>query len=84
MPMPVPGANGPISRPTERPGEPVTAGLPMGPGIGPEGLTGIGAAARQNTIEQGTLTHLLTSLAAQPNATSAIRDLAARAQNGNA
>jgi hypothetical protein len=28
----------PISRPTERPGEPVTAGLPTGPGPGPEAI----------------------------------------------
>lgn len=71
-----------LTRPTERPNEPVTAGLPQGPGPGPEALTGIGGAARQSTIEQGTLTHLLTSLAAQPNATSAIKDLAARATSG--
>lgn len=79
---PMVGANGPLTRPTERPNEPVTHGLPVGPGAGPEALTGIGAAARQGAVEQGTLTHLLTSLAAQPNATSAIQDLAARAQSG--
>ena len=84
MPTPaVPGANGPLSRPTDRPNEPVTHGLPMGPGGGPEALQGIGAAAREGTIEQGTLGNLLTNLAAAPGATSAIRDLAARAQGGN-
>jgi hypothetical protein len=72
----------PLTRPTERPNEPVTHGLPVGPGAGPEALQGVGAAARQNVVEQGTLTHLLTSLAAQPNATSAIKDLAARASQG--
>jgi hypothetical protein len=82
QPLAVPGGNGPLSRPTERPNEPVTHGLPMGPGAGPEALQGVGAAARQGAVEQGTLTHLLTSLAAQPNATSAIKDLAARAQGG--
>lgn len=76
------GAAGPLDRPSERPNEPVTHGLPMGPGGGPEVLDGVGAAARQGAIEQGTLTHLLTSLAAQPGATSAIKDLAARAQGG--
>ena len=79
---PMVGANGPLTRPTERPNEPVTHGLPVGPGAGPEALQGVGAAARQGAVEQGTLTHLLTSLAAQPNATSAIQDLAARAQSG--
>lgn len=80
VPAPVPASQGPISRPSERPNEPVTHGLPVGPGAGPEALDGVGAAARQSALEQGTLTHLLTSLAAQPNATSAIRDLAARVQ----
>jgi hypothetical protein len=79
---PMVGAAGPLTRPTERPNEPVTHGLPVGPGAGPEALQGVGAAARQGAVEQGTLTHLLTSLAAGPNATSAIKDLAARAQGG--
>lgn len=82
MGTPLVGSRGPLDRPTERPNEPVTHGLPMGPGAGPEALTGIGAAARQGAVEQGTLAHLLTSLAAQPGATSAIRDLASRAQAG--
>lgn len=79
---PMVGANGPLTRPTERPNEPVTHGLPMGPGAGPEALTGIGAAAREGVIEQGTLSHLLTNLAASPGATAAIKDLASRAQGG--
>lgn len=37
MPPPVPGAQ-PFTRPTERPGEPVSAGLPIGPGAGPEAM----------------------------------------------
>jgi len=32
-----PGAR-PLNRPTERPGEPVTAGAPFGPGPGPEAI----------------------------------------------
>src|SRR5271154_4579072 len=31
---PMVGQNGPLTRPTERPNEPVTHGLPMGPGAG--------------------------------------------------
>lgn len=39
-PAPVPpGGFGDPLRPTDRPDEPVTAGLPMGPGPGPEALT---------------------------------------------
>lgn len=38
---PLPGSFGPLDRPTERPGEPLTTGLPTGPGAGPE-ILGIG------------------------------------------
>lgn len=73
--------NGPgdmtLTRPTERPNEPVTHGLPGGPGAGPEALTGVGAAAREGAVEQGTLRNLLQNLSAQPNATSAVKALAA-------
>ena len=35
-PRPVPGTIGALTRPTERPNEPITAGAPFGPGPGPE------------------------------------------------
>lgn len=35
---PVPGALGPLDRPSERPDEPITAGIPSGAGPGPEAL----------------------------------------------
>lgn len=31
-----PGERGPLTRPSERPAEPITAGAPFGPGFGPE------------------------------------------------
>jgi hypothetical protein len=34
----MPGGAGDLHRPTERPGEPVTAGAPIGAGPGPEAL----------------------------------------------
>lgn len=37
-PRPRPGTLGAIGRRSERPGEPVTAGAPVGPGVGPEAL----------------------------------------------
>ena len=77
-----PGTSLALNRPTERPNEPVTAGLPVGPGPGPESLTGVGAAARENVIEQGTLNNLLQSMSSQPNATSAVKALAAVASSG--
>jgi hypothetical protein len=77
-----PGDIPPLDRPTERPNEPVTHGLPMGPGAGPEALTGIGAVAREGVMGQATLGQLLSTLASQPNAPSAVQDLAVRAQGG--
>lgn len=76
------GSSGHIARASERPGEPVTHGLPIGPGGGPEVLQGVGAAAREGAVEQGTLSNLLQSLASAPGAPSAIKDLASRAQSG--
>lgn len=76
------GAGAPLDRPTERPDEPVTHGLPVGPGGGPQVLNGIGGAAREGAVEQGTLTNLLQHLSTQPGATSAIQDLASRAMGG--
>lgn len=76
------GPAGNFTRPTERPGEPVTHGLPIGPGAGPEALTGIGAAAQTGAVEQGTLNNYIQQLSSQPNATTAIRALAAQAGAG--
>ena len=79
-----PGDSLNLMRPTERPNEPVTHGLPSGPGGGPETLTGVGAAAREGAVDQATLKNLLTNMAAMPGSTAAIQDLAARAQSGAA
>lgn len=38
QPPTLPGAMGPLNRPTEMPDQPITAGLPSGPGPGPEAL----------------------------------------------
>ena len=67
----------PWMHPTARPNEPVTAGLPTGPGPGPESMTGIGAIVANQAAEQGSLKNLLSSLANAPASSSAIRDLAA-------
>ncbi len=39
----LPGQVTPLDAPTERPNEPVTAGVPLGPGPGPEALGPLGA-----------------------------------------
>ena len=72
----------PFLHPSNRPNEPVTAGLPTGAGPGPEALTGVGAIAANQAVEQGTLRNLLTSLASGPASSAAVRDLAAVAAAG--
>ena len=68
--------------PTARPQEPITAGMASGPGPGPEILGGVGAAAANGAVEQGTLKSLLGSLANGPASSTALRDLAAVAGAG--
>ena len=84
FPSPPPGGPGvlPWQHPTNRPNEPVTTGLPTGPGAGPEALSGHAAIAANGAAEQGTVKNLLSSLASQPFSSSAIRDLAAVAGAG--
>lgn len=66
--------------PTQRPDEPVTSGLPTGPGPGPESLVGVGQAGfgHQSTAD------LLSSLAQMPGAGKDVADLAAYAQAARA
>lgn len=61
-----------FTRPTERPGEPVTHGLPVGAGGGPEVL-----GMPPNNMQQ-----LLDQLARQPFASPAIQQLAAYVKSG--
>ena len=70
------------THPTERPDEPITAGMASGPGPGPEVLGGVGAAAANGAVEQGTLKSLLGTLANGPQSSTALRDLAAVAGAG--
>lgn len=71
------GMGGPVSlpafnRPSERPGEPMTHGLPIGAGAGPEVL-----GMAPNNVGQ-----LLDQLARQPYASPAIQSLAAYVRGG--
>ena len=74
---PVPGSLPGLSAPTQRPDEPVTHGLPMGPGAGPEVLMNTGGNAHANVASQ------LSALAATPGATSDVAALAAYANAGH-
>lgn len=81
---PPPGAQ-PLLRPTERPNEPVTHGLPIGPGAGPEALGPLGqqAAALGPGGAGQNVGGLLQSLAAAPFATDQVRQLASFTAQGN-
>lgn len=63
---PAPGSFGDFARPTERPNEPITHGLPTGPGGGPEVLA-------PNTQQPAKI--LLQQMAAQPYASDELRNL---------
>lgn len=61
-------------------GGPPTSGLPNSAGPGPETLTGLGSQWYANKMsEQATLQQTLAHLAAQPNASSLVKSLAASA-----
>ena len=76
IPAPAPGQN-PLLGPTKRPNEPVTAGLPSGPGPGPEALGPLAQPTQGSSVSS-----LLTSLASSPNATPEVRQLASYSTSG--
>ena len=65
----------PITAPTERPNEPVTTGIAMGPGAGPEALT-LPGAGDSNGDKQRLLSYLpaLEVAAQSPNSSQAFRN----------
>lgn len=69
----------PLSAPTQRPGEPVTSGLSLGPGPGPEAIPAIAPSGPDPDILQFAqylpALELMTTL---PNASSAVRNLVRR------
>lgn len=75
-PPPMPGGAGSLLRPTERPNEPVTAGMPIGPGPGTEALSPL----TQNPGGGSTVAGLLSGLASAPGATDEIQQLASYSQ----
>jgi hypothetical protein len=70
-----PGMFGDHERPTERPGEPVTAGAAMGPGPGQEALSpAMGALGQQNSVSA------VLQRAAQATNSPVLQKMAANAQ----
>jgi hypothetical protein len=69
----------PLDAPTARPDEPVTAGAPVGPGVGPEAI-GLGpGAARQADLQQlKAYLPVLIAQANRPNSTRGFRNFVRR------
>lgn len=80
---PAPGEQTPLFAPTERPGEPVTHGVDIGPGAGSSALNAIPIGQVANNMAPGdSATALLASLANRPDAGATIQNLARIAANG--
>ena len=69
----------PLNAPTQRPDEPVTAGVPFGPGPGPEAL---GPAMTMRTAQYQSASDLLSSLAAGSDSPD-LQALAANIKRGS-
>jgi hypothetical protein len=83
-----PGGPGPgeltdLFAPTERPGEPVTTGVDIGPGAGREALNSLPIGMVANNLGNGdSAAALLANLARRPDAGATIQNLARIAVNG--
>lgn len=69
----------PLSAPTQRPDEPVTAGAPLGPGPGPEVM---GPAMAARTAQYQSASQLLSSIAASSD-NADLQALAANIKRGS-
>jgi hypothetical protein len=76
---PMPGSLMPLDAPTQRPGEPVTTGLPVGAGAGPEALGPLGQLESDNGAKDLAMyLPALEFIASQPGATAQTRNLVRR------
>lgn len=64
--------------PTERPQEPITSGIPLGPGPGPEVM----GMASQDSTQYANAYQIFQQLASSPDASSTLKYLAQRIQQG--
>lgn len=78
MPGVMPGAVTPLDAPTQRPSEPLTAGMPMGPGAGPEALGALAPRPENGVADLAPYLPVLEFMASRPNATSQTRNLVRR------
>ncbi|MAH50406.1 hypothetical protein CMI37_31585 [Candidatus Pacearchaeota archaeon] len=74
VPRMAPGSQGGLTRPTERPRQPITAGAPVGPGGGPEMVAQPPTGAVEELSERlRTYLPILETKAAQPDASANFR-----------
>lgn len=71
--MPLPEAPGPFHRPTDRPDEPITAGLSSGPGAGPDVL-GLGGENAGDYARVARYLPVLELVASRPEASELARN----------
>lgn len=75
-PAPQPGAHGPAMRPSERPDEPVTAGLDVGAGPGSEALGAFGPQSlSEDAMRLAEYLPALEAMATLPNASKKTRSM---------
>lgn len=77
QPVPMPGALA-FDRPTERPGEPVTHGAPVGPGAGPEALGLPGDVRQDDLAALAPYLPALELIASLPESTASTRNFVRR------
>lgn len=77
--QPAPPQLTPIGAPTQRPGEPVTHGSPLGPGAGPEALGNLSAPV---STQYTSARDAIAAMAASPNASPQIKSIAAALGRG--
>ena len=73
-----PGELTPLDAPSARPGEPVTSGMSMGAGSGPEVLGGLAPKAENGVEDLAPYLPMLEFMASQPNASSQTRNFVRR------
>jgi hypothetical protein len=74
VPGQMPGEVVPLDAPSQRPNEPLTAGLPVGPGAGPEVLGALASKSTDGLEDMAQWLPMLEFAASRPSATAQYRN----------
>ena len=77
-PAPLPGAVTPLDAPSARPNEPITAGLPVGGGPGPEAVGLLAANTDTGAKDLAQYLPMLEFMASRPGASAQTRNFVRR------